>query len=373
MSIYGPLLTVLLGLFLSCDALKRVCYYGSWTSHLTPEDIDPSLCTHLMFAFSTLDANGTEIIPFESYEPALYLRFTNLKSQNAKLKTMLSLGGWTMGSKLFIELVSSESNMREFASNAITYLRTYNFDGLDIDWEYPAARGSGPEDKANFITLLKIVHNAFVHEAHKEDKPRLLLTAAVGTSEFRVTESYDVHGLSRYLDFINLMMYDFHGQWEDTVNVHSALYSDNDFSIDRFVKYWISEGAPKKKLVIGVPFYGHTFTLADKQQASMGDNSTAGGSMPYYQICQTLTRNDTIHVRLDRERVPYFVYDDQWVGYDDAQSIMEKAQYIRDNGLAGAMVWALDLDDTTGACGDGKFPLMHALKKGLIEGYQVVG
>lgn len=53
--------------------------------------------------------------------------------------------------------------------------------------------------------------------------------------------------------------------------------------------------------------------------------------------------------------------------------VILQANYIRDNGLGGAMVWAIDLDDSTGVCGDGKFPLMHALKKGLIQGSPIVG
>ena len=69
---------------------------------------------------------------------------------------MLSVGGWTMGSHLFIKTVKSETQMRQFAHNAATYLRAHNFDGIDIDWEYPAARGSGHEDKANFATMLKV-------------------------------------------------------------------------------------------------------------------------------------------------------------------------------------------------------------------------
>jgi len=351
--------------------LRRVCYYSSWAIYrpapynLDPGGIDAQLCTHLNFAFSTLDSNGTHLRPNDPNELHLYRPFNNLKQRNPDLKTLLSVGGWNMGSKLFMKAVENETSMTQFAENAVTFLRAHHFDGLDIDWEYPAARGSGPEDKDNFSELLKVVYTVFAQEASSSNKSPLLLTVAVGVTEYRVKQSYDVQAISNYTDFINLMMYDFHGPWENYTNVHSALYSEYDLNVDRFAKYWVSEGAPKSKMVIGAPLYGHTWHLADINDTSIGALTVAGGDIPYYKLCKLINKYNLEEHMLTTERVPYLVYDDQWIGYDNIASLTEKAKYIKDNGYGGVMVWALDLDDVTGVCGQGKFPLMHALVRGL--------
>ena len=69
---------------------------------------------------------------------------------------MLAVGGWNMGSEPFSYVVQSADHMRQFANNTVRFLRQYNFDGLDIDWEYPGSRGSPPEDKHRFSQLLNV-------------------------------------------------------------------------------------------------------------------------------------------------------------------------------------------------------------------------
>ena len=69
---------------------------------------------------------------------------------------MLAVGGWNMGSKPFMYVLQSREDMQEFATNTVRFLRHFNFDGLDIDWEYPAARGSPPQDKHRFSQLLNV-------------------------------------------------------------------------------------------------------------------------------------------------------------------------------------------------------------------------
>jgi chitinase len=79
-----------------------------------------------------------------------------LKTKNPNLKTLVAVGGWNMGSAPFMEMVATAEGRKDFADHAVQFLRDRDFDGLDLDWEYPANRGSPPADKANFVLLVKV-------------------------------------------------------------------------------------------------------------------------------------------------------------------------------------------------------------------------
>ena len=86
-----------------------------------------------------------------------YGKFAALKTYNRDLKTLLAIGGWNEGSRRFSPLVADPSRRRTFIKSAIRFLRQYNFDGLDLDWEYPSFRDGGkPEDRKNYAKFVAV-------------------------------------------------------------------------------------------------------------------------------------------------------------------------------------------------------------------------
>ena len=86
-----------------------------------------------------------------------YDRFNKLKNTNPSLRTLLAVGGWNMASAPFTRMVATASGRQEFATSTVKFVRDHNFDGLDLDWEYPANRGSPPGDRQKYVQLLQVV------------------------------------------------------------------------------------------------------------------------------------------------------------------------------------------------------------------------
>jgi chitinase len=174
-----------------------------------------------MYGFAILDPNTFTL---KIYDPWLdvdmgnYLAFTGLKNKNKALKTMLALGGWNDSitpDKKYSVLVSSPARIANFVANVVPLLKQYNFDGLDVDWEYPA----DDADKKGYVALLQALREAFEPEG-------LLLSSAVSCNPLKIDAGYDVPEVSRLVDFVSVMTYDIHGSWDpDLADHHAPLFA----------------------------------------------------------------------------------------------------------------------------------------------------
>ncbi|KAF7989656.1 hypothetical protein HCN44_008330 [Aphidius gifuensis] len=361
-----------------------ICYLTNWShkrpgaGKFMPEDIDPSLCSHVVYAFATLkDHLLTES---NEKDAEMYERLITLREKNPDIKILLAIGGWAFGSTPFKELTSNTFRMNQFIYEAIEFLREYKFNGLDVDWEYPR----GADDRAAYVNLLKELRLAVEGEAKDSGQPKLILSAAVPASFEAIAAGYDVPEISKYLDFISIKTYDVHGQWERQVGHNSPLYPlesatsyQKKLTVDYSAREWVKQGAPKEKLMIGMPTYGRSFTLVDKDKFDIGAPASGGGTpgnftnesgfLSYYEVCSFLNEDNTTLVWDSEQQVPFAYRDDQWVGFDDERSLINKMNWLKEEGFGGVMIWSVDMDDFKGSCGAGKYPLIKAIKNELLD------
>ncbi|KAL3289219.1 hypothetical protein HHI36_003653 [Cryptolaemus montrouzieri] len=371
--------------FADAKTERVICYYGSWASYrpgngqFTPEDIPAGYCTHLIYTFLGIDTSGNLKILDSNLEIRLrgLERFNALKQKYPKLKTLIAVGGWNEGSAKYSVVAADSRKRATLIKSAINFLETYGFDGFDIDWEYPGQRDGSWSDKANFAILLKEFRQAF-------DKKGFILTAAVAAAAGSVDISYDVPALSKYLDSINVMAYDLHASYDGVTGANAPLYpssvdrtpSAKSLTVDASIRGWIDRGADPQKISLGLPMYGKTFTLVNPNSRSVGSIvSSAGiagpytqesGTLGYLEICEKQKEGGWSIVWDENTKTPYTYKGNQWIGYDNEDSIRAKVEYAKSLNLGGVMIWSVETIDAKGICGK-KIPLLSTIREVLNE------
>ena len=346
-----------------------------------------------------LDAAGSVDGVADTADQPLAGNFNQLRELKAKhpgLKVMISLGGWSWSTH-FSDAARTAASRKALVSSCLDLYIKGNlpvdgarggagaaaglFDGVDLDWEWPGSAGDTdtvyrPEDKRNFTALVhefRTQLDAYAKSTAKESKGRghgsrpkhYELSAFVPTAPAKIDAGFDVRRIMRDFDFVNLQGYDFHVSGETTTAQQSALYAKGDFSVDQTVRDWIRRGAPARKLVMGMPFYGQGWTGVTGGGDGLGQPATAPAPATWaagyedYKALKKLADSGTYTIHRDRRNGHAWLFDGTtlWT-YDDPQVLRAKTSYIRDRGLGGAMFWSLDGDTDDGE-------LMTAVDSGL--------
>lgn len=299
-----------------------------------------------MYGFAKLESN--KITAFDPWldlskdEPGggldAYARFTNgLKEKNPSLKTIIAIGGWNEGSEKYSAMASSAATRETFADSVVEFLDKFNFDGLDIDWEYPSTRGGDlANDKENLNHLLRLLR------ARLSGK---LLTMAVAANPRTVMTGYDIPTIVGLLDYISVMSYDYHGAFDNYTGHNAPLYAREDdedltFNVAFGINFWLASGVPPEKLIMGLPLYGRSTELADESKHGVMENivgpgengtySNEAGVLYYREICQNFDKDDWIKEWDANSLVPYMYKGNQWISYDNEQSLALKVRILSD-------------------------------------------
>ncbi|XP_018569610.1 uncharacterized protein LOC108909691 [Anoplophora glabripennis] len=344
---------------------KIVCTYASWYAFdkVLPEDLNATLCTHIVYSFAGFLEKGdvkaqNEFFELDRDQTGLFRRFTDLKKKNKDLKVLLSIGR-TDGTdtSLFSNMANDESTKATFIQSASSFIETYNFDGMNIEWFYPRDK-----DKVSYTKLLQDLRK-------KCNEKGWLLTASV----YAILDEtgYDGPEMSKVLDFIIIRTYDYYGPWSPYTGQNSALYASqvesswekNNLNIEAGVMNWLKLGVSKSKIVLTIAFYGRSFTLKDKNQNGLHAPFTGvglgDGFLRYSKMCTIKNFNNWTSVWDEEQKSIYSYNEDQWIGHESKDTVRIKAAYAKDNGLLGVNVWPIDGDDIYGKCGTKHILLKH--------------
>ncbi|MDX1741075.1 MAG: glycoside hydrolase family 18 protein, partial [Rhodothermales bacterium] len=249
----------------------------------------------------------------------------------------------------------TQENRERFAASAVRYMVENGLDGVDLDWEYPGQPGAGntyrPEDRENFTLMLQTLREHLDREAAAQERGSpYLLTIATGASQTYL-DNTDLQSATEYLDFVNIMTYDYAGAWTDTVWHHTNLRAPTGPGASRrgtdlAVEQHLRAGVPSSKLVVGVAFYGRGWVGVDGLNQPASD-SVIG--LPYHRITELARVNDEFVREWDQDALAPYLWNDSsgaFLSYDDTVSLRLKSEFIVDKGLGGAMFWENSADTT---------------------------
>jgi chitinase len=401
--------------------------WGIYGRNYQVKDLDTSgqaaKLTHLNYAFGNVNADGKcftgnvagQADAWADYEHPVdaagsvdgtadtadqplagsFNQLRELKAKHPGLKVLISLGGWSWSTN-FSDAARTAASRKALVSSCIDLFIKGNlpvdgarggpgtaaglFDGVDIDWEWPGSEANTgtvfrPEDKKNYAALVhefRTQLDAYAKSAagtargkHHPAPKHYDLSAFVPAAPAKIDAGFDVPAIMRDFDFVNLQGYDFHVSGETTTAQQSALYARGDFSVDQTVRDWEHRGAPARKLVVGMPFYGQGWTGVTGGGDGIGQPATAPGAGTWapgtedYKVLKQLAASGAYQVYRDRKAGTAWLFDGStlWT-YDDPQVLRTKTSYIRDRKLGGAMIWSMDGDTANGE-------LMTAIDRGL--------
>lgn len=268
-------------------------------------------------------------------------------------KIVVSIGGW--GADGFSQMARTAEGRATFIQSVMDFVDQYKLDGVDLDWEYPVSGGEivhHDSDKDNFTLLMKELREE-LDKRTAYDGGKMILSFAAAASSSYWRRSVDVEAVMPYVDYVNLMTYDYAGSWSNTTGHHTnhtAFKWDGKYEYQcgmQAVESAIRAGVPASKIIYGAAGYGKLFMgVTSKENNGLGQKYIGG--------CTDIALNDIVdligtggYVKYwdNDAKAPYLFDGKNLVVYDDAESVGYKVEYVSTKGLAGIMFWEYAQDN----------------------------
>ncbi|TLS25681.1 hypothetical protein PpBr36_07966 [Pyricularia pennisetigena] len=352
-------------------AYRSVAYVTNWSIYgakFLPEQIAVDSISHVQYAFADILSNGTVVSsdPWADTQKqfgngtqggggggnssdahGLVEQLYKIKQANRKVKTLLSIGGYTWSPK-FVPVAADPAKRAVFVSSAVTLMGDWGMDGLDVDWEYPDTN----ETNKNCVLLLQELRRGLDDYSQQHTggqyKFSLSMPAPAGPTHYA---AFDFKAMDANLDFWSIMAFDFAGSWDNTTghqtNVFPGPFPTTKASIDVAVSAYVKGGVSPGKINLGLPLYGRSF-----------DKTTGLGRAYTASTTGSLEGQAGVWTYKDLPRAGATVlYDDvakasysmdnatgQLISYDDLRSVRFKSGYIKENQIGGVMFWESSQD-----------------------------
>jgi chitinase len=315
--------------------------YGYWSRTQTPpyrsEQIPFKKLTHSNHAGVSFDANGNLTVPSGFLEKALLS-----KAHDNGVKVMLLLSGDFEG------METNSGGLSALLKNLQSFICECDYDGVDIDWEYPTTT----EDASFFHSLMLGLRSIL-------PTPRYIISADVAPW---AGSGYDFADTKFIVDYFNIMTYDCAGPWTDSAQLNSAIFWDNNDpeayncqpggSVKDAIDIYTQQlKISPKQLNIGTPFYGYVYHQADALWGYC-PNQDCSNSVDYENygtfFKQRINAEGWRTYYDPYSLVPYMLKADGsegFITYDDASSTFYRVWYTDwSRGLGGTFIWEIDAD-----------------------------
>ncbi|HTY37709.1 MAG TPA: glycosyl hydrolase family 18 protein [Bacteroidota bacterium] len=329
-----------------------VGYYPSWMKSTYPHTaIQYQYLTYIVHAFIFPNADGSLDLTGFTYYPELIQ-----KAHTNSVGVIISVGGYDVDrTPRFAQVAADPAARKRFATAMRDFCTKNGYDGVDIDWEYPAAAG-----RSNTTAFFQELHDSLANAL-------VPLTLSIAAPATDWNNGYDWTVMKNILDWVGVMTYDFYGSWTTKIGPNSPLYGNftqtDQGWIDNSVSFYLGKGVPRSKLLIGTAFYGWKFN-----GSSMYGSGVGTAQLTYTSIAPLMQQGWTRSWDA-LARVPYLVNAAQTnvISYDDSMSIVGKMSYIKTQSLGGTIIWALGEDYFAST---GQAPLLTALGRSIVTGVQ---